>query len=90
MTKTSNNNDNSINDESISNNYNTPPLELMTESELIVFLRIPQVSKSSNYHNVVENLKRMHELPRIHLCGKPLYPLEAIKEWIRAKTTTRK
>ena len=63
-----------------------PASDLMTEDELIVYLRIPEVSKSKEYHNVVENLKRMHELPRIHICGKPLYPLEAIKEWIKRKT----
>ena len=35
-----------------------PISELMTEDELIVYLRIPEVSKSKDYHNVVENLKR--------------------------------
>ena len=64
--------------------------ELMTESEVIQFLRIPEVSNSKNYHNVIENLKRMHDLPRIHICGKPLYPREAIREWIRQKTTNEK
>ena len=61
--------------------------ELMTEAELVQFLRIPEISNSKNYHNVIENLKRMHDLPRIHICGKPLYPREAIREWIRQKTT---
>jgi hypothetical protein len=42
----------------------------MTEDELIAYLRIPEVSKSKDYHNVVENLKRMHQLPRIHICGR--------------------
>ena len=60
--------------------------DLLTEDELIDFLRIPEVSKAADYHNVVENLKRMHELPRIHLCGKPLYPIEAVKKWIKDKT----
>lgn len=64
--------------------------ELMTEVELIAFLRIPEVSSSKDYHNVIENLKRMHDLPRIHVCGKPLYPREAIKEWIRGKTINGK
>jgi hypothetical protein len=68
----------------------TPCPELLTEDELVVFLRIPEVSKSGNYHNVIENLKRMHNLPRIHICGKPLYPLEEIREWIRKKTTDGK
>jgi hypothetical protein len=64
--------------------------ELMTEDELVEYLRIPEVSKSKNYRNVIENLKRMHHLPRIHICGKPLYPQEAIKEWVRKKTTNGK
>ena len=68
----------------------TVSTELLTEEELIVFLRIPEVSKSKDYHNVIENLKRMHDLPRIHICGKPLYPLEAIRQWIREKTTNNK
>jgi len=64
--------------------------ELLTEEELVVFLRIPAVSKSKNYHNVIENLKRMHDLLRVHICGKPLYPLGAIRQWIREKTTNGK
>ena len=67
-----------------------PCPELLTEDELILFLRIPQISNSHNYHNVVDNLKRMHDLPRIHICGKPLYPIEAIRQWIANKTTTEK
>ena len=61
--------------------------ELMTEDELVAYLRIPEISKSKDYHYVIENLKRMHQLPRIHICGKPLYPREGIKEWIRKKTS---
>ena len=60
---------------------------LMTERELVEFLRIPEVSKAKNYHNVVDNLKRFRNLPRIHICGQPLYPREAIMEWIRATTS---
>ena len=67
-----------------------PCPELLTEEELIIFLRIPEISKSQDYHNVIENLKRMHDLPRIHICGKPLYPLDEIREWIRKNTTTGK
>lgn len=59
--------------------------ELLTEGELIVFFRIPEISKSKDYHNVVENLKRMHDLPRIHKCGKLLYPREAVIDSIRYK-----
>lgn len=61
---------------------------LMTEEELIKFLRIPEVSSSKDYHNVIENLKRMHDLPRIRICGKPLYPRQAVLKWIDGKTTT--
>ncbi len=68
----------------------TPCPELLTEEELVIFLRIPHVSNSKNYHNVIENLKRMHGLPRIHICGKTLYPREAINEWIKNKTTNTK
>ncbi len=67
------------------NNNNLYP-DLLTEEELIKFLRIPSVSKANNYHNVIENLKRMHGLPRIHICGKPLYPVEAIRKWTKEKT----
>ena len=62
--------------------------ELMTEEELIEYLRIPEISNSNNFRNVVENLKRMHDLPRIHICGKALYPREAVKEWIKRQITT--
>ena len=64
--------------------------ELMTEAELIGYLRIPEVSNSKNHHNVIENLKRVHDLPRIHICGKPLYPRKAVRQWIEKKTTTKK
>ncbi|MCJ7560167.1 hypothetical protein MUO79_06065 [Candidatus Bathyarchaeota archaeon] len=68
----------------------TPCPELLTEEELVAFLRIPEVSNAADYHNVIENLKRMHGLPRIHICGKPLYPLQAIRTWIEEKTTKDK
>lgn len=61
---------------------------LMTESELVEFLRIPAVSKSTDHHNVIENLKRLRNLPRIHICNKALYPKDAILEWIRQQTTS--
>lgn len=69
---------------------NLPCLDLLTEEELIEFLRIPKVSKAANFHNVIENLKRMHGLPRIHICGKPLYPIEAVRKWIEEKTIFEK
>ena len=59
--------------------------EIMTERELIQFLRIPEVSKSTDHHNVIENLKRMHDLPCIHICKQPLYPLSAVRRWVDDK-----
>ena len=56
---------------------------LMTEDELIRFLRIPELSKSKDFHNTIENLKRMHDLPRVHISGKTLFPLEAINKWLQ-------
>jgi len=56
----------------------------------LLYLRIPEVSKAKNYHNAIYNLKRMHNLPYIHICGQPLYPREAIDEWIRSKTEKAK
>lgn len=63
----------------------TPCPELLTEEELIVFLRIPHISKAKDCHNVIENLKRMHNLPCIHICKQPLYPLRAILRWVEEK-----
>jgi len=64
--------------------------ELLTEEELIAFLRIPQISKSKDYHNVVEHLKRLRSLPRIRICNKTLYPKKAILHWIDRETTNGK
>jgi hypothetical protein len=64
--------------------------ELMTEDELIEFLRIPEVTNSDNYHNVIEHLKRARGLPRIHLCRKALYPKKAILEWVEKETSAEK
>ena len=63
----------------------TPCPSLMTEEELIMFLRIPQVTRSDDFHNVIAHLKRFHDLPCIHICGQPLYPSHALLEWIKAK-----
>ena len=57
-------------------------LELMTEPEVVQFLRIPEISNSKDYHNVIEHLKRIRGLPRIHICRKALYPRKAILEWV--------
>jgi len=59
--------------------------ELMTQSELIEYLRIPEVSKADNYDNVIGNLKRMHDLPCIHICKQPLYPIDAVRKWVAEK-----
>ncbi|MHC4517639.1 MAG: hypothetical protein ACYTAS_03545 [Planctomycetota bacterium] len=59
--------------------------ELMTETELTHFLRIPDVSRGASPHNVVENLKRFHRLPCIHISKKPLYPLAAVRRWVEEK-----
>ena len=60
--------------------------DLMVEQELIEFLRIPEVSKASDYHNVVNNLIRFQDLPRIKICKKRLFPKKAILEWIEKET----
>ena len=59
--------------------------ELMTQNELVQFLRIPKVSKADDYDNVIVNLKRIHDLPCIHICKQPLYPLAAVRKWIEEK-----
>jgi len=64
----------------------TPWPDLLTEKELIRFLRISQVSSSENHHNVVEHLKRFRALPRIRICNGVLYPTEAIRKWIEKET----
>ena len=61
--------------------------ELLTEEELIQFLRISDVSKSNDYHNVIEHLKRFRNLPRIHICNKALYPKKAVLGWIEKETS---
>lgn len=62
-----------------------PCPELMTQEELIRYLRIPEISSSADPANVVANLVRMHGLPRIHIGRQPLYPLEAVRQWVRDK-----
>ena len=68
-----------------------PPCpELLTEDELINFLRIPEISGSQNYHNVIEHLKKVRGLPRIHICHKVLYPKKAVLEWVEKETDVGK
>ncbi len=64
--------------------------DLMTEEELIIFLRIPVISNSEDFHNVIEHLKRARRLPTIHICRKTLYPKKAILEWIEKETGAEK
>jgi len=60
--------------------------DLLTEQELIDFLRIPEVTTAQDYSNVIENLVKMHDLPRIKLCHKRLYPRKAVLQWIEKQT----
>jgi len=59
--------------------------DLLTEEELILFLRIPEVSKAEDFRNVIAHLRRVHDLPCIHLRRQPLYPLEAVKNWVKER-----
>ena len=65
----------------------TSRYELMTEAELIEFLRIPEISKATDFHNVIEQLKRYRDLPRIYICNTAMYPKKAIMEWIEKETS---
>ena len=60
---------------------------VMTEEELIRFLRIPEVSNARSYRNVIENLKRRYGLPRIHLCGRTVYLADSVKAWLENHIT---
>jgi hypothetical protein len=60
---------------------------VMTEDELIRFLRIPEISSARNYRHVIENLKRAHGLPRIHLCGKTVYLTDSVRQWLQQNVT---
>ena len=92
MNKTANNTEclmNSDNSQNLCRHVSTKiddSSELMTESEVVQFLRIPEISNSKNYHNVIEHLKKFRGLPRIHICRKALYPKKAILEWMEKET----
>jgi len=60
-----------------------PCPELLTEAELIAFLRIAEVSKAKDHRHVIAHLKRMRGLPCIHIARQPLYPIAAIRQWIQ-------
>ena len=57
--------------------------ELLTESELIEFLRVPLVSRAENPHHVIEHLRRMRGLPCVHICRQPLFWKPAIRDWLQ-------
>jgi len=63
----------------------SPCPTVMTEEELIRFLRIPEISGAASHRHVIENLKRMHGLPRIHLCGKTIYLTDSVKQWLQQR-----
>ena len=92
MSKTSNNSDEKTDSKQRDARPSAPPridvnaFELMTESEVIQFLRIPEIRNSKDYHNVIEHLKKFRGLPRIHICRKALYPKKAILEWMEKET----
>ena len=64
--------------------------EIFTMDELILFLRIPEVSTASDYHNVIKNLIRFRDLPRLHIGKKLLFPKQAILNWINNETIGNK
>ena len=64
----------------------TPCPEVLTEDELIRFLRIPEVSKAKNHKNVIDNLKRHQNLPCFHISRKPLYTRDAVLKWMQERT----
>ena len=60
--------------------------DLLTLDEVIHVLRIPHISTSKDTHNVVKNLIRFKDLPRIQICKKLLFPTKAVLEWIEKET----
>jgi len=59
--------------------------EILTQQELIRYLRIPEISRARDHANVIDNLKRYHGLPCIHISKQPLYPLAVVRRWVREK-----
>ena len=60
-------------------------MDTLTEDELVRFPWIPEISRAKDPHNAIENLRRMHKLPCIHISNQPLYPWDSIIEWIAKK-----
>ena len=67
------------------NNLTDASPELMTEPELVAFLRIPEVSSGQGHGNVIKNLKRTRGSPSIHICRQLLYQRVAVQPWIGEK-----
>ena len=65
-------------------------LDVLTEQELILYLRIPEVSKASDYSNVIKNLIRFRDLPRIKICNKLLFPRQAVLKWVEDEAAENK
>ena len=63
-----------------------PVPDLLTEEQLVEFLHISEVTEAEDHHNVIKNLIRMRDLPRIQICKKLLFPKKAILEWIEQET----
>lgn len=66
----------------------TPCPSLLTEPEITLFLRIPEVTSSKDSKHVIDNLIRKHNLPCIHICRKRLYPRDAVIAWFDQKINT--
>ena len=75
------------NNETLHNGTAVP--DLMTEQELVQFLRIPMISKSTDYSNVIKNLIRFRDLPRVEVCNRLLFPKQAILEWVKSETVPK-
>ena len=67
----------------------SPVPALLTEQELVLFLRISEVSAAADYSNVIKNLIRFRDLPRIKIGKKLLFPRRAIMEWIEKETISK-
>lgn len=62
-----------------------PPIayaDVMTEHELIEYLRIPCVSKAANYRWAIDHLIRTRDLPCFHMCRKRVFSLAAVRQWV--------